>query len=194
MRESFPIPGPRTVVVGVTGSGKTTTSARLARILAVPHIELDALHWQPNWVMMETEAFRQLVTQALSGPAWVTDGNYRKARDLIWARATTMVWLDYALPVILWQLTRRTLIRIITREELWNGNRETWRGTFFSRDSLFLWALQSHPRQRKTYPQFLASPENAHLQLIHLRSPRETNQWLSQLEQQFVQKESGEIC
>ncbi len=150
--KSFPIPGPCTVVVGVTGSGKTTTSARLASILGVPHIELDALHWQPNWVMMETEAFRQLVIQALSGPAWVTDGNYRKARDLIWARATTMVWLDYSLPVILWQLTRRTLKRIITREELWNGNRETWRGAFFSKDSLFLWALQSYPRQRQTYP------------------------------------------
>lgn len=74
-------PGPRITIVGVSGSGKTTTALRLSQILNIPHIELDALHWLPNWVMIETGAFRQLVSQALSGPAWVADGNYSKARD-----------------------------------------------------------------------------------------------------------------
>ena len=180
---AFPIPGARIVMVGVTGCGKTTTAIHLSRILAIPHIELDSLHWQPNWVMTERQTFRQLVAQALSGSGWVTDGNYSKARDLIWARATTIVWLDYSLPVILWQLTWRTLKRIITREELWNGNRETLRGAFFSKDSLFLWVLQTYPRYRWTYPHFFASPENTHLQVIHLRSRRETAGWLRQLEE-----------
>lgn len=175
------VPGPRIVVVGVTGSGKTTTSLRLSRLLNIPHIELDSLHWLPGWVMTETENFRANVAEALSGPAWVTDGNYRKARDIIWGRATTLVWLDYPLPVILWQLTCRTLKRITTREVLWNGNRETWRGAFFSRDSLFLWALQTYPTFRKQYPQLLASPEYAHLQVIRLRSRRETERWLAQI-------------
>lgn len=177
------MPGPRIVVVGVTGCGKSITAARLARILAIPHVELDALHWQPHWVMTEKETFRRLVAQALSGASWVTDGNYSKARDLIWAHATTIVWLDYALPVILWQLIWRTLKRVVSREELWNGNRETLRGAFFSKDSLFLWALQTHPRFRQTYPLLFARPEYAHLQVIRLRSRRETAGWLSQLEE-----------
>ena len=178
------IPEPRIVVVGVSGCGKTTTARRLSRTLSIPHIELDALHWLPDWQMMETLAFRQRVDQALSGPTWVTDGNYSKARDLIWARATTLVWLDYPLPLILWQLFNRTLRRVITREELWNGNRETLRGALFSKDSLFLWALHSYPRQRKAYPGYFARPENAHLQVIHLRSRRDTNRWLHCLEGQ----------
>ena len=180
-------PGPRIVVVGTTGSGKTTTSLHLARILGIPHIELDALHWQPNWVAMEQEPFRQLVTQSLSGPAWVTDGNYSKARDIIWSRSTTIVWLDYPLLVILWQLTWRTWKRVISGEELWNGNRETVRGAFFSKDSLFLWALQSHPRQRRLFTNYNTTPEGAHLQMVHLHSRRETAQWLSQLEKQQSQ-------
>lgn len=175
-------PEQRIVVVGVTGSGKTTTSQRLSKLLDIPHIELDSLHWLPGWVMMETGAFRESVAKALSGPAWVTDGNYRKARDIIWGRATTLVWLDYSLPVILWQLTRRTLRRIITREVLWNGNRETWRGAFFSKDSLFLWALQSYPKWRKQYPQLLSSRECAHLKVIRLCSRWETDAWLQELE------------
>lgn len=183
LKPAFPFPGTRIVVVGVTGCGKTVTAIQLARVLAIHHIELDALHWQPNWVMTELQIFRQLVVQACSGPAWVTDGNYGKASDLIWARATTLVWLDYSLPVILWQLIWRTLKRVITREELWNGNRETLRGAFFCKDSLFLWALQTHPRYRRAYPLAFASPENAHLQVIHLRSRRESADWLKQLEE-----------
>jgi adenylate kinase family enzyme len=181
-KTKFPMPGARIVVVGVTGCGKTTTALRLSRLLGVPHVELDALHWQPDWVMTETQTFRQSVLQALSGPAWVTDGNYSKARDLIWGRADTIVWLDYALPVILWQLTWRTLRRVITREELWNGNRETLRGAFTGKDSLFQWALQTYPRYQKTFPQFFASPENAHLQVIHLRSRWETERWVKEVE------------
>lgn len=182
------IPGPRIVVVGVTGSGKTTTAQRLSNILTMPHIELDALHWLPNWVETEREVFRQNVSEALAGPGWVTDGNYLKARDLIWSRATTLVWLDYALPVILWQLTCRSFRRIISREELWNGNYETLRGLLFSKDSLYLWAFQSHARFQVSYPQALAAPENAHLQVIRLKNRRETDQWLVQLEKEIARK------
>jgi len=117
----------------------------------------------------------------LSGVAWVADGNYRRARDVIWARADTLVWLDYALPVILWQLLRRALRRVVTQEELWGGNRETWRGQFLSRDSLFLWALTSHPRHSREYPVLVAQPEYAHLSVVRLRSPRAMREWLAGL-------------
>lgn len=181
MNETFPAPGPRIAVVGVTGSGKSTTAARLSEILAIPWVELDSLHWLPGWQPLEREPFRRRAEQALSGPAWVTDGNYGKARDIIWGRATTIVWLDYSLPVIMMQLFRRTLKRIVSREELWNGNRETWRGTFLSRDSLFLWALQTYPRHKQEYPRLLALPDYSHLQLIHLHSRAETARWLEWL-------------
>jgi adenylate kinase family enzyme len=187
-----PIPGPRIAVVGVTGSGKTTTARQLAEILAVPHIELDALHWGPNWQPVEKEPFRQMVTQALSGETWVTDGNYSKARDIIWARATTLVWLDYDLPIILLQLFQRTMQRIITREELWNGNRETVRDQFFSKDSLFLWAFTSFHKLRRVYAQMLAQPEYAHLQVIHWRRREENSRWLAHLAQAaYLQREKA---
>jgi hypothetical protein len=77
------------------------------------------------------------------------------------------------------RLFKRTIRRIVTREELWNGNRERFRDHFFSRDSLFLWALKSHPKQRQTYPAELQKPEYAHLVVFHLHSPRETETWLN---------------
>lgn len=178
---SLPAPGQRIAVVGVTGCGKTTFAGALALRLGYPHIELDALHWLPGWQEPPLDVFRASVLAALSGPCWISDGNYRKIRVEIWQRADTLIWLDYSLPVILWRLVKRTWQRVVLRQELWNGNRESWRGAFFSRDSLFLWALQTHPLFRKTYPQFLAQPENAHLRVVRLKTPAQAARWLASL-------------
>ncbi len=179
---SQPFTGRRIVVIGSTCSGKTTLAAQLAQLLGVCHVELDALNWQPNWIQSPPEVFRACVADALSANAWVVDGNYSKARDIVWGRADTIIWLDYALPVILARLTKRTLRRVITRQELWNGNRETLRGALLSRDSLFMWALKTYRRRRKETPIWFAKPEYWHLTIIHLRSPRATERWLAQIE------------
>src|SRR5579871_6058918 len=88
----------RIVVVGSTGSGKTTLARHLACRLHLAHVELDALHWDANWVPAPTPIFRERVDAALSGPAWAVDGNYSKVRDIVWPRADTVIWLDYPLP------------------------------------------------------------------------------------------------
>src|SRR5579883_1503505 len=136
--------GRRVVVVGTTGAGKSTLALRLARRLRCPHIELDALHWGPDWTPVARDCFRAHTRRAVAGDAWVADGNYRQVRDLVWGRADTIVWLDYPLRTVLPRLLRRTLRRCLSHEVLWHGNRERLRTQFLSRDSLFLWALQTH--------------------------------------------------
>ena len=173
--------GRRIVVVGTTGSGKTTLACRISRLLAVPHVELDALHWGPGWTPAQLDSFRRRVARALSGEAWVVDGNYSAVRDVVWSRADTVVWLDYTLPVVLWRLARRTLRRIFTQEELWGGNRERAWVQFFTRDSLFLWALRTYPRRRREYPTLFDKSEHAHLAVVRLRSSRAADDWLKNL-------------
>ena len=168
----------RISIVGTSGSGKTTLARQISQRLAISHVELDALHHEPNWAEPPIDVFRKRVEQALSGDSWVVDGNYSKVRDIVWSRADTVVWLDYPLPVIMTRLSRRTLRRVVTQEELWSGNRETWRQTF-SRDSILLWALQSYPKYRKEYPMLFAQPEYGHLKVVQMRSPKTTQTWFS---------------
>lgn len=171
-------PGRRIVVVGTTGSGKTTMARRLAAGLGYPHVELDALHWEANWTPAPVAVFRARVRKAIRAPCWVVDGNYGKVRDVLWPAADTIVWLDYPLPVILVRLLCRTLRRSLLREELWAANREDLWRALFSRDSILLWALKTYRRRRREYPDLFARPEHRHLTVIRLRSPGAAEVWL----------------
>ncbi len=171
----------RIVIVGTTGSGKSTLGAQIGERLNIDWTDLDALYWLPDWEQASLALMTSRVEAATSGGAWVISGNYSKVRALIWARADTIIWLDYPFWVVLWRLTKRTVRRVVTQENLWDtGNRETWRKVF-SRDSLFLWFFKTYGRRKREYPQLLALPENVHLTVIHQRTPRQTKQWLNEL-------------
>ena len=94
-----------------------------------------------------------------------------------------MVWLDPPLRVILARLFRRALRRIRTQEELWpgTGNRETVRNHFFSRESLFIWALRTYRRRRRQYADLFARPEHARLVVHRFRRAAEAEAWLSRI-------------
>lgn len=139
----------RVVVIGTSCAGKTTFARSLANALTLPHIELDTLFWQLNWVARPSEEFRALTAEAILGDCWGTDGNYGIVRDLVWSRATMVIWLNYAFPIILWRAFTRTVRRVLTRKELFSGNRESLRMAFFSRESIVWWGITTfHPRRK----------------------------------------------
>lgn len=172
--------GTRVLVVGSTGARKTALARELAPRLGAAHVELDALHFAENWVEVPDAVFAERTAAATEGGAWVLDGNYAAVmRDLAWERARTVVWLDYPFLVCGWRLLRRTVLRALRREELWQGNRETFRRSFASTDSILLWFLRTFRRRRRQYEAAMADPANAHLSFIRLRSPREAERWLA---------------
>ena len=172
----------RIAVIGTTGSGKTTLARSVAAAIGAPHIELDGLFHGPNWTPAPPEVFRARVSEAIAAPAWVTDGNYSHVLDrMVWSAADLVVWLDYPFSVVIWRLFRRTIRRGLRREVLWNGNRESLRSHFFTRDSLFLWAKNTHWKHRGDWTAAFASPDLAHVRVIRLRRPREATVWLKDL-------------
>ena len=168
---------PRIVVLGNTSSGKTTIARRVARVLDLPFVELDALFWEANWTPADEEVFRGRVEAAATGDHWVADGNYSPVRGILWPRATTIVWLDYPLLVSLWRLLRRTVGRALRGTELWEGNRESLWRHFATRESLFLWAVTSYRRRRAQILEALEKPEHAHLELHRFRKPSQAARW-----------------
>jgi len=163
------------VIASASGNGKTTVGRALARRLGVPFVEMDALHHGANWTEATPEELRSKVEPIVRTDAWVIDGAYRgKLGDLVLERAELIVWLDLPMRVWLPRLLRRTIGRVVRREELWNGNREKLRTAFFDRDSVIYYAIRMHRRRRRTYPSALA-PYN----VIRLRSTAEVDRFLS---------------
>jgi adenylate kinase family enzyme len=165
----------RIVVVGTSGVGKTTLARRIAALLELPHIELDAINWQPGWrdlTRHDPEEFVRRVNEAIRAEAWVLDGNYGPVRDRVWLRATHLVWLDYQRPVIMARVISRTLFRAVLRTELWAGNREQWRQLLRPSHPI-RWAWSTWERRRRETAERLAQSEFAHLVVFRLRRPSE---------------------
>jgi len=170
----------RVAVVGNSGSGKTTLASALAERLGVPHVELDSLFHQPGWTPRPDAVLRALVDERTTAPGWVVDGNYSQVRDLVWERADTVVWLDLPRAVVMRRVVARTLRRTVTREELWNGNREPW-SNLWSRDpdrSIIAWAWRGQRHYRDIYEAAVADPVHAQLDVIRLRSPHAVRRFL----------------
>jgi adenylate kinase family enzyme len=170
----------RVNVVGTSCSGKTTLAWAIGSRVGLPVVELDALYWGPGWRPVPAEVFRARVATAVAGERWVVDGGYSPVRDLTWGRVDTVVWLDYALPVVMGRWARRTLARLRTREEFWpgTGNRESI-ANVVRRDGLLWWILSTHRGRRRRLADGLAARPD--ITVVRLRSPRATARWLASL-------------
>jgi adenylate kinase family enzyme len=86
----------RILVMGSSGSGKSTFARRLSTITNIPAVSLDALFWKRGWIESDEEEFRQRVTEAACQPRWIMDGNYmsRGAGELRRQLSDTVIWFD----------------------------------------------------------------------------------------------------
>ncbi len=171
----------RIVVVGTSGCGKTTFAAELARELGYTQIELDSLFWGPGWTLKPKDEFRRLTEIAASEARWVADGDYGSVRDILWPRATTIIWLNYDFLTVLLRALRRTISRAFTGEELWHGNRESFRQAFLSRESIIVWVITTFKKCRAEYRASQIDRNYSHLAWIEFRRPAEAAQYLASI-------------
>jgi adenylate kinase family enzyme len=158
----------RVVIVGSSGSGKTTLASLVAARRGLRHVELDALFHGPSWT--PRPSFVADVDCATAEDGWVVDGNYSPVRELLWARADTVVWLDLPRLHVEVQVVRRSLVRWLRREELWNGNREPSPLEWIDPEHPVRWSWTKHAQYRERYAARFADPAFAHLRRLRLGS------------------------
>jgi adenylate kinase family enzyme len=172
----------RIVIQGASGSGKTTLARELARSLDVPYLELDSIYHQEHWTPLDVEAFRERVSAFADQPRWVSDGNYRAVRDVLWRRANVIVFIDLPRRHVIARLLKRTIRRGVRREELWNGNRELLRH-LISRNpdiNVVLWSWKTHARYHEIVPSE-ARTQAPHAEVTVLVSPTAVTSFLQRL-------------
>lgn len=172
----------RVVLIGATGSGKTTLGRTLSARLHIPFTDLDDLFWLPGWQQRPEEEFRRLAAEALpENGAWIVAGNYGGLRDLVWGRADTVVWLDYGFALTFFRLLKRSIARVLSRETFCNGNRETV-GKLLSGDGIISWLFQTYRRRKKDFGEAFENPAaRPYITWVRLTTPDDTRKWLETL-------------
>jgi adenylate kinase family enzyme len=168
------------VVIGSAGAGKSTLARKIASKIGAKYLELDSVHHQPNWQPINKEEFRQVVDEVTQGSSWVIDGNYYSTVGLdTWRCADAVVWLDRPFAVVFTRLVSRTLRRTISREELWNGNKESFINAFFTKDSVIYFMISKWKSQKRKYTAIFNDPSTLPgVVLIHLRSDRDVRNFM----------------
>jgi adenylate kinase family enzyme len=171
----------RISLIGTSGSGKTALARQLAAALDLPHLELDAVYHQPGWTGLPDAEFQQVVRDFCAGDRWVVCGKYAKVRELVFARADTIVCLDHGRLRQTLRVAGRTARRARTGEELWNGNRETWRGLAVWRppeESIVRWTWDNIPSARRLFDEveqrYASDPR---VDVVRLRGWRQIEAW-----------------
>jgi len=137
----------RKILVAGPG-GKSVLARAVAADLDLPYVELDALSYLPNWVSRPKDEFRELVQKTLEDnpDGWVIVGNYGvDLQGMIAEKAETVIYVNMPWSLMFWRIFWRSVARARDRQLICGDNVESWRQTFFSRDSL-LWFLIKNRR------------------------------------------------
>lgn len=161
------------LITGTTCTGKTTLGRKLSAKTSIPQLDLDDIHFLPNWVEKESDVFIQDVNIALENHQnWIVTGSYQSLlKDTVWQQATLIVWLDYPLHLILRRYFKRTYRRVFLKEKCCGENYETL-GRTFSKESLFLWIFKSYWHKKRRM-KLWKETDFSHKEWMVFKSPKD---------------------
>ena len=169
----------RIAVIGCSGGGKSTLVRGLATRLGLPVVHLDVLYWRPGWVEGDYAAFRERLTEAVSGERWITDGNFPDSADLHFARADLIVWVDQPRLLCLWRVIWRVIATGAGRRpDLPEGCRESFDPWLWG--YVWNWDRDTRPKVEAALAEHAPNTP-----VVRLRNDRETAAWLGATEASF---------
>ena len=97
------------LVIGSSGSGKSTFARRLGKLLGLEVIHLDSLFWSSGWVETPKEEWRKVVAKSLEGDSWIVDGNYSATMDLRLPVCDTVIFLEIPRVICVYRILKRVV-------------------------------------------------------------------------------------
>ena len=156
---------------------ESTLARHVSAAVQGEYVELDELWWQAGWTPSDPGQFARRVRDQLLNVRWVVDGNYLNEVGVaeVWQAAEMVVWLDLPRRVAFRSTVQRSARRALTRQQLWNGNRERL-SVLTPRSLRRLW--RSWPGYGGRIRTRLQDPALNQLRVVRLRSPRHVRSFL----------------
>lgn len=164
----------RIMIVGSSGSGKTTFSRNLHKKLNLPVIHLDKLFWKENWVQTPREEWIEIQNKAMQANEWIIDGNYSGTMEVRAEKADTIIFLDISRTICLYSVIKRWLTNIgKVRPDMGSGCKEKIDFEFLK------WTYDFPKRSRPNILKLLESKKDKNI--IILKSRRAIRRFLEEL-------------
>jgi len=84
----------RILVLGSSGSGKSYFSSRLAQVLGIRLIHLDAYFWKPNWRATPRDEWNAILAELIAADSWIMDGTYEQTLPLRVSPAEVLIVIN----------------------------------------------------------------------------------------------------
>jgi adenylate kinase family enzyme len=99
----------RVLILGGSGSGKSTFADKLGKELGLKVFHLDTLYYKPGWVKPEQEDFQKIIDRICEESEGIFDGVYTQSLEqrVIWSNK--IYYLDIPLYTRLWRITKRMI-------------------------------------------------------------------------------------
>ncbi|WP_319995112.1 hypothetical protein [Trichococcus shcherbakoviae] len=168
----------RIVVIGCSGSGKSTFSRKLQQVTGNPLHHLDKLYWLPGWELRSDVEQDRIQKERIKEDSWIIDGNYQRSLPIRLERADTVFFFDYPRRLCLYRALKRIVSnRKRTRPDMGEGCPERFDWEFMK----FIWNFNKNNR-----PGLIALLDQAPagIEIQHFRRPREARDYLRALEEQ----------
>lgn len=168
----------RVMIIGGSGSGKSTVARRLGNITSLPVIHIDKLFWLPEWVERPKAERDRLMREAIAAERWIFDGNYSSTFDERAARADTIVFLDIATARRIARVVWRTAIHFgRSRPDMTEGCPERLNADYL--DFVVNWVAGYNRRGARAKALALLEGSPRQATVHHLTSPRDVERFLA---------------
>ena len=98
------------MIVGCSGTGKSTLAQNLSKELGIDAMHLDSHFWASGWNQAPREQFQKDVEEFLKKDKWIIDGNYRKwTMNERVEKADTIIHLDFSRWSCLYGIIKRRI-------------------------------------------------------------------------------------
>ncbi|MDL4840391.1 DNA topology modulation protein [Aquibacillus rhizosphaerae] len=164
----------RIMIIGSGGSGKSTLSKQLGRVLSIPVHHLDAYFWKPGWQAVSREEISAIQQQIFEKDTWIIDGNYSATMDKRIEAADTVIFLNYSTARCLYGIVKRRIqFHSKTRPDMGQDCPEKLDLEFF------MW-VASYQKNKVPIVREKLKVANK-IQLLEFKNPRQTKNFLKNL-------------
>ncbi len=123
----------RLVIIGNSGSGKSTVATHVAAATGLSTYDFDLIHWHDDGSKRDELESKALVARIAAADSWIVEGVYGWLAEVALVEATALIWTD-----LCWSECREGLLARGLRRGMTSKNQDdliVWAENYWSRST-----------------------------------------------------------